>query len=135
MEAMLWNRKFLKNTAQQMHEKEVKKSFFDFLDNKLIEGQVDKQLALDNSIKSIFRHYKERHTMDWKSMMREILPTLVSPAILNITWMIQVKKEAEDKLQFCILRDLNYDGDRCYDFAHTILQKHVKDLTTKWYKR
>ncbi len=46
-----------------------------------------------------------------------------------------MKKEAEDKLQFCIIRDLNYNGDRCYDFSHTILQKHVKDITTKWYKR
>jgi hypothetical protein len=34
-----------------------------------------------------------------------------------------------------MVRDLIYDGDRCYDFAHTISQKHVKDLTTKWYKR
>jgi hypothetical protein len=34
-----------------------------------------------------------------------------------------------------MVQDLKYDGDRCYDFAHTILQKHVKDLTTKWYKR
>jgi hypothetical protein len=30
---------------------------------------------------------------------------------------------------------MNYDGERCYDFAHTILQKHVKDLATKLYKR
>jgi hypothetical protein len=30
---------------------------------------------------------------------------------------------------------VNYDGERCYDFAHTIPQKHVKDLTTKLCKR
>jgi hypothetical protein len=30
---------------------------------------------------------------------------------------------------------MNYDGERCYDFAHTILQIHVKDLATKLYKR
>jgi hypothetical protein len=51
--------------------------------------------------------------------MRETLPIFLSPAILNKTCMIQVKKEAEDKLQLCIIRDLNFDGDRCYDFAHT----------------
>jgi hypothetical protein len=34
-----------------------------------------------------------------------------------------------------MVRDLEYDGGRCYDFAHTILQKHVMDLTSKWYKR
>ncbi len=33
------------------------------------------------------------------------------------------------------MKDINYDGKRCYDFAHTILQKHVKDLETKLYKR
>jgi hypothetical protein len=30
---------------------------------------------------------------------------------------------------------MNYDGERWYDFAHTISQKHVKDLATKLYKR
>ncbi len=49
--------------------------------------------------------------------------------------MIKVKKMAEDQLQFCIGRDLEYDGAKCYDFAHTILQKHVIDLTSKMYKR
>jgi hypothetical protein len=33
------------------------------------------------------------------------------------------------------LKDLKYDAERSYDFAHTISQKHVKDLTTKLYKR
>jgi hypothetical protein len=45
------------------------------------------------------------------------------------------KKIAEEKLQFCIVRDLEYDGAKCYDFAHTILQKHVMDLTSKMYKK
>jgi hypothetical protein len=47
--------------------------------------------------------------------------------------MIRVKMRAEDQLQFCMVRDLEYDGARCYDFAHTILQKHFMDLTSKWY--
>ncbi len=67
--------------------------------------------------------------------MRETLPIFLSLAILNKSLMIQVKKIAEDQLQFCIVRDLEYDGAKCYDFAHTILQKHVVDLTSKMYKR
>ncbi len=42
---------------------------------------------------------------------------------------------AEEKLWFRIVRDLEYEGAKCYDFAHTILQKHVMDLTSKMYKR
>jgi hypothetical protein len=49
--------------------------------------------------------------------------------------MIKVKKIAKDQLQFHIVRDLEYDGAKCYDFAHAILQKHVMDLTSKMYKR
>jgi hypothetical protein len=49
--------------------------------------------------------------------------------------MIQMKKIAKEKLQSCIVRDLEYDGAKCNDFAHTILQKHVMDLTSKMYKR
>jgi hypothetical protein len=30
---------------------------------------------------------------------------------------------------------MNYDGERCYDFAHTISLKHFKDLATKLYKK
>jgi hypothetical protein len=71
MEAMLENRKFFKKMAQQIDEEEVKKCFFDLLDKKLIDIQEDNYLTLDDSIKSIFRYYKERHSMDWKSMMRE----------------------------------------------------------------
>jgi hypothetical protein len=68
-------------------------------------------------------------------MMRETSPIFLSPAILNKSWMIWVKITDEDQFQFCMVRDLEYDGARCYDFAHTILQKHVMDLTSKWYKR
>jgi hypothetical protein len=67
-------------------------------------------------------------------MMRETLPIFISPTILNKSWMTRVKKRAKDQLQFCMVRDLEYDGGRCYDFEHTIPQKHVIDLTSKWYK-
>ncbi len=112
-----------------MYEEEVKTRFFDLLDEKQIDVQVD------HYIKTIFRYYKEQHRTDWKSMMRETLPIFLSPAILNKFWMIKVKKIAEEKLQFCIVRDLEYDGAKCDDFAHTISQKHVMDLLSKMYKR
>jgi hypothetical protein len=135
MEVMLENRKFLKKPAQQMYEEEVKSCFFDLLDDKQIDVQVDHHLTQDNSIKPIFRYYEEQHSMDRKSMMRETSPIFLSPAILNKFWMIQVRKIAKEKLQFCIVRDLEYDSAKCYDFAHTISQKHVMDLTSKRYKR
>ncbi len=68
-------------------------------------------------------------------MIRETLPIFLSPAILNKFWMIQVRKIAKEKLQFRTVRDLEYDGAKCTDFAHTILQKHVMDLTSKMYKK
>jgi hypothetical protein len=73
--------------------------------------------------------------MDPKLIMRETPHIFISWAILNKSWMIWVKKISEDQLQFCMVRDLEYDGARCYDFAHTILQKHVMDHTSKWYKK
>jgi hypothetical protein len=57
------------------------------------------------------------------------------PAIVNKTWILQVRKKVEHTLNFSIVKDMNYDGERCYDFAHTILPKHVKDLIMKLYKR
>jgi hypothetical protein len=45
------------------------------------------------------------------------------------------EKRAKELLQFCIVGDLEYDGAKCYDFAHTILQRHVMDLTSKMYKK
>jgi hypothetical protein len=49
--------------------------------------------------------------------------------------MAQVRKKVQHTLNFSIVKGMNYDGERCYDFAHTILQKHVKDVTMKLYKR
>jgi hypothetical protein len=118
-----------------MYEEEVKKCSFDLSDKKLIDVQEDNYLTLGNRIKSIFRYYEEEHSTDWKSMMRETSPICIPPAILNKSWMIWVKKIAKDQLQLCLVRDLEYDRARCNDFAHTILQKHVMDLTSKWYKR
>jgi hypothetical protein len=88
-----------------MYEEEVKKCFFDLSDEMRIHVQEDNSLTLDNSIKSIFRYYKERHSTDWKSMMRENVPIFISLAILNKSWMIRVKKIAKDQLQFCMVRD------------------------------
>jgi hypothetical protein len=68
-------------------------------------------------------------------MMRETSPIFIPLATLNKSWMIHVKKIAEDQLHFFIVRDLEYDGAKCYDFAHTISQKHFMDLTSKMYKR
>jgi hypothetical protein len=101
-----------------MYEEEVKRHFFDLLDKKKIDVQVDYYLTLDNSIKSIFRYYEEQHCTDWKSMMRETLPIFLSPAFLNKFWMIQVKKIAKDQLQFRIVRDVEYEGAKCYDFSN-----------------
>ncbi len=46
-----------------------------------------------------------------------------------------MRSKAEFTLQFTIVKDLKYDAERSYDFAHTISQKYVKDLMTKLYKR
>jgi hypothetical protein len=45
--------------AQQKNEEEVKKRFFDLSDKNKIYIQEDNYLTLDDSIKSIFRYYKE----------------------------------------------------------------------------
>ncbi len=67
--------------------------------------------------------------------MRKTSLTFLLLARLNKTWILQVRKKVEHTLNFSIVKDMNYDGERCYDFAHTILQKHVKDLATKLYER
>ncbi len=68
--------------------------------------------------------------------MREILPIFLSMAILNTTWILHVSKKVEHTLNSSIVKDMNYDhGERCYDFAHTISQKKVKELATKLCKR
>ncbi len=66
--------------------------------------------------------------------MSETSPIFLSPAILNKTWILQVREKVEHTLNFPIVKDMNYDGEICYDFTYTILQKHVKDLATKLYK-
>ncbi len=66
--------------------------------------------------------------------MRVTSPIFLLLVILNKTWILQVRKKVELKLNFSIVKDINYDGERCYDFARTILQKHVKYLVTKLYK-
>ncbi len=67
--------------------------------------------------------------------MRETLPMFLLLAILNKTSILQVRKKVVHTLKFSIVKDMNYDGERCYDFAHTISQKHVKDMATKLYKK
>jgi hypothetical protein len=99
-----------------------------------ISGEVENLWMLD-SAKAFFKYYKERHGTDWKSMMIETSPIFLSPTILNKTWISKVRSKAEFTLQFTIVKDLKYDAERSYDFAHTISQKHVKNLTTKLYKR
>ena len=69
--------------------------------------------------------------MDWRAMMRKTSLTFSLLARLNKTWILQVRKKVEHTLNFSIVKDMNYDVERCYDFAHTILQKHVKNLATK----
>jgi hypothetical protein len=83
-----------------MYEEEVKSCFFDLLDKKQIDIQVDHHLTHDDSIKSIFRYNKERHCTDWKSMMKETLPMFLPPAILNEFWMIQLKKIPKKNFNF-----------------------------------
>ena len=68
-------------------------------------------------------------------MMRETSPIFLSPSILNKTWILQVRKKVEHTLKFSIVKDMNYDGERCYDFAHTISQTHVNHLATRQVKR
>ncbi len=34
-----------------------------------------------------------------------------------------------------MVKDLKHDSEKTYDFAHTISQKHVKDLMAKFYNR
>jgi hypothetical protein len=131
MDAMANSRKFLKNTAQQIYENEVKKRWY----KSLTRAGAENLIIIGKNAKEIFRIYKELHGMDWRAMMRETSPTFLLPAILNKTWILQERRKVEHTLNFSIVKDMNYDGERCYDFAHTISQKHLKDLATKLYKR
>ena len=131
MDAMANSRKLLKNTAQQIYEGEVKKCCY----KSLTWAGAENLMIFGNNVKDFFRFYEELHDMDWRAMMRETSPIFLLPAILHKTWILQVRKKVEHTLNFSIVKDMNYDGERCYDFAHTIFQKHVKDLATKLYKR
>ncbi len=131
MDAMANSRKFLKNMVQQIYEDEVKKCCY----KSLARAGAKKLMIFGNNVNDISRFYKELHDMDWRAMMRETSPIFLLPAILNKTWILQVRKKVEHTLIISILKDMNYNGERYYDFAHTISQKHVKDLATKLYKR
>jgi hypothetical protein len=130
MTLMLDNRKFIKDTAQKIYEDEIK-TRFSFMN---IDKEVENLRLLD-SAKAIWKYYENKHGTDWRSMMIETSPIFLSPAILNKTWISRVRTSAESTLQFIIVKDLTFDAERSYDFAHTISQKHVKDMTTKLYKR
>jgi len=131
---MLENRKFVKNAAQEIYEEEVKKRFHDILNNNKLQEKRENFFPGEDNVKSIFGYYVERYDMDWRSMMKETSQIFLSPVILNKHWMIQVKAKVESRLNYRIVRDLNYDSAKCCEFAHTITQKHVKDLTTKLFK-
>ena len=84
MNAMANRRKFLKDTGQQINEDEVNKCCCESLtwaggENLIIFGK---------NIKVFFRFYKELHDRDWRAMMKETLPIILSPAILNKTWIL-----------------------------------------------
>ncbi len=114
-----------------MYEDEVKKRCYE----SLARAGAEILMIFGNNVKEVFRFYEELHDMDWRAIMREISPIFLLPAILNKTWIWQVRKKVDYTLNVSIVKDMNYDGERCYDFAHTISQKHVKDLATKLYKR
>jgi hypothetical protein len=65
--------------AHQKYEEEVKRCYFDLSDKKLID---DNYLTLYNSI-NFFRYYEERHSTNWTSIMKEMLPIFISPVVLN----------------------------------------------------
>ncbi len=117
--------------AQQIYEDEVKKCCYE----SLTRAGAENLMIFGNNVKDIFTFYEELHDMDWRAMMRETLPIFLLQATLNKTWILQVRKKVEHTLNFSIVKDMNYDGERCYDFAHTISQKHVNHLAMKLYKR
>jgi hypothetical protein len=121
------SREFFKNTAQQIYEDEVKKCCY----NSLTWVGAEILIIFGNNVKETFRFYKKVHDMDWRAMMRETSLIFLLPIILNKIWILQVRKKVEHTLNFYIVKDMNYDVERCYDFAHSILQKHVKNLTMK----
>ena len=105
--AMLDNRKFVKNMAQKIHEEEIK-TCCSYMN---ISGEVEILRMLD-SAKALVKYYKERHGVDWKSMMIETSPIFLFLAILNKTWISKVRSKAEFTLQFIIVKDLKYDAEK-----------------------
>jgi hypothetical protein len=79
MDSMANSRKFLKSTAQQIYEDEVKKHCY----KSLTWAGAEKLTIIGKNAKEIFRFYKELHGMDWRAMMRETSPTFLLPEILN----------------------------------------------------
>jgi hypothetical protein len=98
MDAMANSRKFLKNMAHQIYEDEVKKRCF----KSLTQAEVDNLMIFGNNVKDFFRFYKELHDMNWRVVMRETLPIFLSPAILNETWILQVRKKVEQTHNFLL---------------------------------
>jgi hypothetical protein len=95
------------------------------------EELFDKLQVMD--VKGIFNYFEELHGTDWILMMKETAPIFLSPAILNKTWISRVKKEAESTLQFSIVKDIKFDGERCYDFctyyfAETCKRSNIKNV-------
>jgi hypothetical protein len=66
MDAMANSRKFLKNTAQQIYEDEVKKHCY----KSLTQAGAENLMIFGNNVKDIFRYYKDLHDIDWRAMMR-----------------------------------------------------------------
>jgi hypothetical protein len=56
-------------------------------------GQEKKIDYLWKEYLNCFRFYKEVHYSDWRAMMSETLPIFLLPAILNKTWILQVRKK------------------------------------------
>jgi hypothetical protein len=84
IDAMANSRRFLKNTAQQIYEDEVKKGCYE----SLTRAGAENLIIFGNNVKEIFRFYEELHDMDWRAMMRETLPIFLLPAILTKTWIL-----------------------------------------------
>ncbi len=66
MDAMANSRKFLKNTAQQMYEDEVKKRCC----KSLTWAGWENLIIFGKNVKEIFKFYEELHDRDWRAMMR-----------------------------------------------------------------
>ncbi len=91
------SRKFLKNTAQQIYEDEVKKRCYESFTR---AGGENNLIIFGKNVKEIFRFYKKLYDMDWRAMMKETLTTFLLLAILDKIWILQVRKKVEQTLNF-----------------------------------